>query len=224
MKVKKSLLASLLMVFSLAGSLFAASGTDAKLNLEDRVYKSSYTNTADTAKAIFSGSGVLYKVIVSTPVASATVLLYDSNGGVAPEQVIGKIDASALRNYTYHLGISSGLAYTTDTAANNVTFLYRAPDNYSVRKASRTATADTTKALFSGRGILRKIIMSEGNAASAKITLFNSNGTGNGVDTLFSLDGTSEVDNEYNIFVSSGLTYTTVGTADWTIIYEKLFP
>lgn len=93
--------------------------------------------------------------------------------------------------------------------------------------SSHTATADTTKALCTSsipgifgstnKAIINSVCVNTG-ATTSSVTLYNSSGTA--VNTLAVVDATSKGCLSYNVILSSGITYTTAGTADITMMYQ----
>lgn len=97
----------------------------------------------------------------------------------------------------------------------------------SVYYSSHTATADTTKSLCAStipglfastnKAILNGVCVNTG-ATTSSVTLYNSNGTA--FQTLALVDATTKGCLTYNVILSSGITYTTAGSADVTLMYQ----
>ena len=230
--IKNGALLSLLCgLFVLAGSAFAQYVPSRDSLAADKVYRSSHVLAAQTTANIIAGRGVLHKVVVSSGVASATIQIFDSVGnGIATGSRL-KLDASDEREYTFDIGFSSGITYTTVGTAH-IQMIY-GDDDTSVIRSSHVIAALTGDNIVAGRGVLRQVIMDNGEAAggSPSLTLYDSVGSADITEAstatarrIIQIDGDEERNIAYNVFFSSGLTFTTVGTADWIILYEKLYP
>lgn len=184
--------------------------------LSATVYSSSHTVTADTAAQLTPQRGVLYKVIVSSA-GSTNALVTVSNGGTA----LATLDASAQRDFEYNVIASSGLYYTTaGTTPAQVTFLYRRnlPPHGTDEWSSVNYTSNqTTTGVMRGRGILKRVVIGKAGAGGA-VTLYDGYGTSTGrVIDIIQGDNVRNV--EYNVMVSSGITVTSTGSTNVTVVY-----
>ena len=179
------------------------------------LYVSSHTVTANTSASLVSGRATLYKVIVSSPGhADSTVSI--SNGGTT----IAVVDGSARRDLEYSVGVSSNLVYTTaGTSLPRVTMVYAkgiVPDSFNVLHSTGVYT---TRAIRAGRALLKKVIVSKAGTAPSAVTIYDGNATATGrIVDVINTEAVSSV--EYNVFVSSGLTYTATGNPNVTFIYD----
>lgn len=106
-------------IFALLFMALASSGVWA-----DRVWRSSYTATADTTQNLcMNRRGILHGVIVSSGSASSNMAVYASSGTAF--QPIAEINTTAQGSYFYDVIASTrtGLTYSTVGTAK-VTILY----------------------------------------------------------------------------------------------------
>lgn len=121
--------------------------------------------------------------------------------------------------------------------AGGLLFLFSCPSqavDADVWLSSHTATADTTKNLCvatnylvgtstlttGGRGVFHGACVNSGVAASS-LTVYNSSGTATAAVPIAVIQTSTAMPcSLYDVGVSSGLTYTTSGTADVTILYQ----
>lgn len=186
----------------------------------DPVYSSSHTATSDTSASIVTGRVQLYKVIVSSAgTGSALVTMKDING-----TTIGVVDATAVRDQIFDITLSTGLSYTTaGTISPQVTFLYTrsipgGPLVQSPYSVLHSTGNYTTRAIRAGKVFLKRVIIGKAGTAPSAITIYNGNATstGNIVD-LLNAESYRSVD--YNVLLSSGLTYTATGNPNVTFVY-----
>jgi hypothetical protein len=185
------------------------------------MYASSHTATADTSAQLTPGRSQLFKIIVSSAgTGSALVTVKDTTGGT-----LAVLDATAVRDQQYDITASTGLVYTTaGTAAPQVTFIYARPGvwfgstgggPYSVLHSTGVYT---TRAIKAGRVFLKRIIVGKAGTAPSAVTVYNSNGTSTGpIVDIINAESVRSVD--YNVIVSSGLTYTSTGNPGVTFVY-----
>ena len=108
-----------------AGNVSAVSVTSPlPVNVSPFLYKNMTTGTTTTCK---SGAGFLNAITVNTPVASATITIYDNTAGSAP--AIGKITlggtiaSDQTSTYFYNIAFTTGLTVVT-SAATDITISY----------------------------------------------------------------------------------------------------
>lgn len=90
------------------------------------VFKSSYTTTNDTTQEITNGSDsarYFYGVVVGSATAGGYLLIYDSQGAVSSQ--VANLNLGSVGGYVYNIHLSSGLTYTSNTATNGVTIIYK---------------------------------------------------------------------------------------------------
>lgn len=90
-----------------------------------------------------------------------------------------------------------------------------------VWRSSTTATADTTKSLcntarpLSGRGMVHNVCVNTG--AAGTFTVYNSSAAA--VNPLAAIDTTAKGCTEYDVMLTSGVTYSNSATANVTLTY-----
>ena len=186
----------------------------------EQVYSSSHTATSDSTKTITTGRTQLYKVLISSAgTGSALVTLMDVNGST-----LTIVDATALRDLQFDATLPAGLVYSTaGTAAPQVSFLYwRSLNPYGAFVASpysifNSTGVYTTRAIRTTRGFLKRVLVTKAGTPPSAVTIYNSNATANNVVDLINSEAVGSRD--YNVFVSSGLTYTVTGNPNVTFIY-----
>lgn len=89
--------------------------------------------------------------------------------------------------------------------------------------SSYTATADATKRIWCGPngtvGCRLKGISISSGAVNATVTIYNSSTTA--ANLIDDIDASTKAYYPFDIFLSTGLTYTTAGTAHVRFLYEK---
>jgi hypothetical protein len=186
----------------------------------EAVYSSSHTATADTSASLGVTRAQLYKIVVSSAgTGAALVTVKDGNG-----TTLTVIDATAQRDQQFDATVSSGLVYTTaGTLVPQVTFLYTRSIPYGQFIASpysilHSTGVYTTRSIRAGRVFLKRVIIGKGGTAPSAVTIYNSNGTATGpVVDLINAEAYRSQD--YNVILSSGLTYTATGNPNVTFIY-----
>ncbi len=116
-KMKKLILVSLL-TLGIYGISHAYEGQQ----VNDCIFRSSYTKTADTLQRI-SGARYLKRVVVSSATAGGSIRIYDSQGSTTGQ--IATVDEGTLNQYDFNIYVSSGLTYSTVGNANGATFIYK---------------------------------------------------------------------------------------------------
>ncbi len=96
------------------------------------------------------------------------------------------------------------------------------PTQTKIYKTSNTVTADTAVTIFGGAGRLFKIQVSSPGVSSGMV-IYDSKDSANQAKIIAGIDTTSAGEYEYDVYISSGLTYDNYGTdpASVSIIYKK---
>lgn len=179
------------------------------------VYVSTATTSVDATKTIRTGRWEIYKIVVSSP-GSANATLAVTDGGTK----IIDIDASAARDITYQVQGSSNIIYTTagDTPAK-VQILWAprfvSDPGYQIKHSTGTYTL---RSLFTGRAFLKRVIVSK-PADMTGITVYDSNGVVS--RPIADIAGALFSNTEYNVQISSGLTYTTTGDVGVSFLFKR---
>ena len=213
--MKKLLMACFALVF--AASVHAAD-----------FYEVLHTTTSDTT-TVFQGAGFLHKIIVSSAGVSSYLSVSDSsNDTLDSTNLVAGLDTTSLGEYEYNVGLSSGLTYTTyGGTAGGIDILYRRgnfyPSSGQVYESSFTVTADDGAALLSSQsGVLYKVICASATAAGTGLSVYDAIDAGeDDANSILKMQCDSTRDDVFNIVVSSGLTYTTTGSAGWSIMFKR---
>jgi hypothetical protein len=210
----KKMLMSLVTALLFSASVYAADKYE--------IYE---TTSTDAATSVFTGAGYLYKIIVSSAGASSFLTVADAHDTITSDVITG-INTSSANEYVFKVAVTSGMAYQTfGGSPASVQILFRRgsffPDDGQVFESSFTVTAQTSN-LLNGAGSLYKVLVTSGAAVATGIDVFNSHQSGVSANTrILRASGASIQDDTYNVFISSGLSYTTTGTAGWTLIYKR---
>jgi hypothetical protein len=95
------------------------------ISLADDVKRSSHTATNDSIRRItgaLAGS-TLVSVVVSSPTATGTITLYDSNATAT--NLIGVVHCGTLQSPVYDVRVSSGISYVSDDCTGGVTVIWK---------------------------------------------------------------------------------------------------
>ena len=109
------------------GTLLA--GEDLAVGVIKVEQRFSYANmTTGTTTTIKSGAGFLHAIIVNTPVASATIKIYDNTAGsgtlIGTITCGGTLASDQISDYMYDVSFATGLTIVT-SGATDITISYR---------------------------------------------------------------------------------------------------
>ena len=121
---------------------------------------------------------------------------------------------------------SSGLTVrTTQTLGASVQVLYRSGHQGAITNYSYTADCDTESTaveIFAGAGILHRVFIASATATGAIATLYDSIEGGSAVgNRIARVRGNASINTQYDISVSSGLTYETIDNGCWTFVWKR---
>jgi len=198
----------------------------------------SATNVPLGANQVRSGSGYLYKVIVSSPGngSSASVDFYDSNGSNANKKFTIQVDTTSMtgaQEFTFGIAISSGLrtVFSTSAAAGygSVQAIYSpgVQQNYRVWQSSFMPVDSSTHVISNRRVLLHKVIVLKKGAGTSVLGFYNQRSTTTSLaNRKFNLDLTDGV-KEYtlNAMFPDGLVVMapSAGTtaAEYILLYKQ---
>lgn len=193
-----------------------------------KVWQSTWFASNVTTHTLAGGPVLLHKVAVTKAATGTSAMRIHNANSQTPANQIAQIDLTAGdREYDYDIMLSSGLTVNIEqngTISGEVMFFFKKNPSrdweyWTPNFASGTVT---NRALFAGRGVFGGVINGD-NVADSRLIVYDSNGTANNQiahiigDTVFDAD-----DSNYEVHVTSGLTITTVGNAQYTVRYRRL--
>ena len=193
-----------------------------------KVWQSTWFASDTSAHRLGLGPILLHKVAVTKAATGTSSMAIHNADASSPANLIGTIDLTAGdREYDFDVMCSSGLTVKIDqngTIPGEVMLFFKKNPSrdweyWTPKFASGTVT---NLALFTGRGVFGGVINGD-NVADSRLTVYDSNGTANNQIAQIAGDAVFDADEaNYEVHVTSGLTITSVGAAQYTIRYRRL--